>query len=322
MIRSSLYDPSIETKHLAKAGAIIAAQQLKAAVPLTAATAADPAISAFLQDLAMLQTEILIGKPEELRTIIHYVDATFPEFRQFLSLSKRSNARKTFPRRALLQNLADYLLDIYNYDAFTTKGAGWNGYRLVGTFGLRICPYCQLNHINFHEDAAFQMRPALDHFYPESLYPFLAISLYNLVPSCHQCNSSIKSNHDPLAVELCPPFETIPNRIQFRLDNLPHNATDLDPHDVQLTIECATGQHHAQRHIDFFRLAERYQWYGPEIRDLFSRCVSYMDAGEEIKNLINPTEFTCGFRDNDKDARMLGHCSVQLSAQILSAIAV
>jgi hypothetical protein len=307
-----LYDPRIETKHLSAALAIIAAQQLKATVPLEAATYADPAIRAFLDDLDMLRTEILVGKPEELRTIIQYVDASFPEFRQFLSLSKRSKA----------QNLADYLLDVYNYNVFTAKGSGWNGYRLVGTFGLRICPYCQLNHINFHEGTRLQMRPALDHFYPESLYPFLAISLYNLVPSCHQCNSSVKSSHDPFAVELCPPFETMPGLVRFRLENLSQNAATLDPHNVQLTVECAKDELQAQQHIDFFRLDERYQWYGPEICDLFSRCVSYMDAGEEIKNLINQTEFTCGFRDADKDARMLGHCSVQLSAQILSAIAV
>jgi hypothetical protein len=187
---------------------------------------------------------------------------------------------------------------------------------------MRICPYCQLNHINFHEGTHFQMRPALDHFYPESLYPFLAISHYNLVPSCHQCNSSVKSSHDPFAGELCPPFETMPGLVRFRLEALSQNLTALDPQHVQLIVECAKNELQAKQHIDFFRLDERYQWYGPEICDLFSRCVSYMDADEKIKNLINQTEFTCGFRDIDKDARMLGHCSVQLSAQILSAIAV
>lgn len=322
MIKSNLYNSAIETDHLSAARAIIAAQKFKAKVPLAPATYAAPAIRALLEDLDALEKEILVGKPEDLRTIIQYVDTSFPQFRQFLSLNKRSKARQAFPQGALLQNLADYLLDVYSYDVFTKKGPGWNGYRLVATFGLRICPYCQLNHINFHEGNAFEMRPALDHFYPESLYPFLAISLYNLVPSCHQCNSSVKSSRDPFADELCPPFETMPGLVRFRLENLSQYAATLDPHDVQLMVECKKDEPQAQQHINFFRLAERYQWYGPEICDLFSRCVSYMDAGEEIRNLINQTEFTCGFRDADKDARMLGHCAVQLSEQILAAIAV
>lgn len=28
----------------------------------------------------------------------------------------------------------------------------------------------------------------LDHFYPKSLYPFFALSLYNLIPVCGTCN--------------------------------------------------------------------------------------------------------------------------------------
>lgn len=39
----------------------------------------------------------------------------------------------------------------------------------------------------------------LDHFYPKSDYPFLALSLYNFVPSCQICNSRLfKGNKDTL----------------------------------------------------------------------------------------------------------------------------
>ena len=36
----------------------------------------------------------------------------------------------------------------------------------------------------------------MDHFYPKSLYPFLALSLYNFIPSCQICNSRFKGNKD------------------------------------------------------------------------------------------------------------------------------
>lgn len=36
----------------------------------------------------------------------------------------------------------------------------------------------------------------MDHFYPKSLYPFLALSLYNFIPSCQVCNSRFKGYKD------------------------------------------------------------------------------------------------------------------------------
>ena len=84
MIKSSLYGPSIEADHLSAACVIIATQQLKAKVPLAPATYASPAIKAFLDDLDMLRTEILVGKPEQLRTIIQYVYTSFHSFASFL----------------------------------------------------------------------------------------------------------------------------------------------------------------------------------------------------------------------------------------------
>ena len=36
------------------------------------------------------------------------------------------------------------------------------------------------------------IRPEFDHFYPQSRYPYLSLSFYNLIPSCKSCNSTIK----------------------------------------------------------------------------------------------------------------------------------
>ena len=38
-------------------------------------------------------------------------------------------------------------------------------------------------------------RPQYDHFFPKSFYPYLALSMYNLIPSCAVCNGG-KSNAD------------------------------------------------------------------------------------------------------------------------------
>lgn len=64
---------------------------------------------------------------------------------------------------------------------------------------LRHCPYC--NHFPVHVVALRpNMNPEvrnralhqLDHFYPQSRHPYLAVSFFNLIPSCWTCNGQYK----------------------------------------------------------------------------------------------------------------------------------
>lgn len=60
-------------------------------------------------------------------------------------------------------------------------------YWLQRQLGVRVCPYCNRMYTTtlFGED---KIRPDFDHFYPKSKYPYLAVSLFNLIPSCSMCN--------------------------------------------------------------------------------------------------------------------------------------
>lgn len=56
---------------------------------------------------------------------------------------------------------------------------------------IRTCPYCNRQYtftLKPNQKGDPNTSPEFDHFYPKSLYPTLAISFYNLVPSCHCCN--------------------------------------------------------------------------------------------------------------------------------------
>lgn len=73
----------------------------------------------------------------------------------------------------------------------------WNRHKLLSLMGIEVCPYCQRNYITNYEKDDKEMTTAdLDHFYPKSLYPFLALSLYNFIPSCQICNSRFKGSKD------------------------------------------------------------------------------------------------------------------------------
>lgn len=64
---------------------------------------------------------------------------------------------------------------------------------------LVTCPYCNLNLVTTIVKTGpreLVLRPPLDHFFPFSKYPLLALCFYNLVPSCWTCNSSFKLSKD------------------------------------------------------------------------------------------------------------------------------
>ena len=60
---------------------------------------------------------------------------------------------------------------------------------------IRVCPYCGLTIIEPSDRTKHQ----IDHFFPKGKYPFLALSYYNLIPSCDKCNESPnKGRKDPI----------------------------------------------------------------------------------------------------------------------------
>lgn len=93
--------------------------------------------------------------------------------------------------------------DIKNDPDYNNFSAGrW----LTKVLNVKVCPYCNHNYIfTINEKrgkdksgnlvTTIVTRPQLDHFYSKSLNPLLALSFYNLVPSCSVCNT-IKKDRD------------------------------------------------------------------------------------------------------------------------------
>lgn len=134
-----------------------------------------------------------VGVPKRLRTIVETVEslkatASTTEYVVFLEECKK----------------------LFDYGKFSSKKTnGWNAYGLCGSSKYQTCPYCQqagaLTVYRASDTKSF--RPTLDHFYPKDQHPFLALSLYNLVPSCYSCNSSLKSTCDFYSEQHLHPFE-------------------------------------------------------------------------------------------------------------------
>lgn len=72
----------------------------------------------------------------------------------------------------------------------------WNASEFVHSLGVLICPYCNATELALRDVAkpsgTKRMNADLDHVFNKDLYPYLSLSLYNLVPACDTCNRRIK----------------------------------------------------------------------------------------------------------------------------------
>lgn len=65
---------------------------------------------------------------------------------------------------------------------------------LCSEIDIAVCPMCNESNIGVIHQG--KHRPALDHFLAKSRHPLFAMSLYNLIPCCHTCNSTFKRDFE------------------------------------------------------------------------------------------------------------------------------
>ncbi len=96
--------------------------------------------------------------------------------------------------KAPFPSFVNYFLTMYTYFSKGTNSfignRDYNAMKLMEDLGIRVCPLCNRNHIgNVERPGKGKKRTSqLDHFHNKSHYPYLAMSFFNLIPSCPSCN--------------------------------------------------------------------------------------------------------------------------------------
>ena len=139
----------------------------------------------------------------------HFLTATARKLRNIV------NHWQPPPLNSADKEQADMLLKrIFDYDAFrqgktpcfqnghfywTKNRTGVGGYEYLAYHykNVKYCPYCNADAIYVFRTAdGREIFSAFDHFFLRDEYPFLALSLYNLIPTCYRCNSQLKTVAD------------------------------------------------------------------------------------------------------------------------------
>ncbi len=179
--------------------------------------------------------------------------------------------------------------------------------KFIEKVNLKVCPYCNRNYIfNFKGKKAKETTAQLDHFIDKGKYPYLALSMYNLVPSCNVCNQR-KSAKDVLAEPIFNPYkDNIHNHVNFKsyeilsLEGLSTKSLDFFSEErMKIGIEPKTIDAKIDEHIETFNIAGLYEKHKDVVAELYQKRVIYSD--EYIDFLFEQYE---GVVFNDRDELM------------------
>ncbi len=121
--------------------------------------------------------EILLSKPRELEKLSVTI---YDLFRSKTSLKS--------------------LGEIFDYKSIISESQS-TSYKIASLMNRNTCTYCNRNytltviknrHKKKHNNSDRIARPQFDHWFPQSKYPILALSYFNLIPSCSMCNTTLK----------------------------------------------------------------------------------------------------------------------------------
>lgn len=207
--------------------------------------------------------DLITATPEGIRDIVKQEKKSGIDFRT------KAKGRDTEYEKA------QYFLHLYNKfstreDKHFTGEIGYNALKLVESLDINVCPYCNRNFINNtklvdkNNNPYIKRMAQLDHFYPESQFPYLAVSFYNLIPVCGSCNT----------VKLDDYLGINPYEISNSDDHLIFDYTFEESVD-EYTIDTVYMSNHFFKNWNKLGLEELYKVHNNYLYDLLYRIKIY-----------------------------------------------
>ncbi|MCQ4936342.1 hypothetical protein [Anaerotignum propionicum] len=107
----------------------------------------------------------------------------------------------------------------------------------------------------------WMMRADLDHILPQKNYPYFSMSLYNIVPSCQQCNQSLKGDKESV---INPYEENINSYFEFKIDESGEVKTKI------LDVNEKT-----QKYLEMFKIQLLYNYHKNQGIELAKKRIAY-----------------------------------------------
>jgi hypothetical protein len=186
--------------------------------------------------------------------------------------------------------------------------------------GLNVCPYCNRNFINpIYKEHSLggdnkNQSPDIEHFFPKSIYPFLSLSISNLLPSCAFCNK-IKSDVDTYKHNCLSPYEI--KNSDFRFDFTLNTNQVKEVKLISKNKDC--------KNSEILHLESLYNDVHSEyIKDIFKDILYYPDSYKKSLEKFNLSEsdykkvFRNYYKEEDFNKQPLSKMTKDLYNQINS----
>jgi len=174
--------------------------------------------------------------------------------------------------------ISDYKFMIKKYENFITKKKEYDAYDLAKKLNINVCPYCNINstYTVIKEEGKKITRPEFDHFYDKATHPILALSFYNLIPSCHTCNSTLKGSEVFSMKKYLNPYadsldEVAKFHLQIENSKFYHSIDGFE-------IKLETEDERAKNNIKCFELDTLYENHKDIVLELIQKEAIYNES--------------------------------------------
>jgi len=184
------------------------------------------------------------------------------------------------------------ITDIFNYSNKFQKDTITPFFK--DNFKFRTCFYCNKDFItNFEkQDDKLISTFQLDHFYDKGKYPYLALSFYNLIPSCSVCNSTtVKGSIDCFKEDKIGKFKNevclAPNNSNFNfhqkvkfklfLSDTCKSFHIKDKKAIQIPLKENYSNEYS-KYIEVFKLNERYDVHKDIVYEMIQNAERYPES--------------------------------------------
>ena len=204
---------------------------------------------------------------------------------------------------------SDYLLNsVFKYKNFANRKIA---YHISIKRNVTVCPYCNRQYVFTVIPSKGRVRPQFDHYFPKKDYPYLALSLYNLIPSCSICNMA-KSSLDTYCRPILYPFDEemgYSAKFEFRIKEKGNFVQVLqglsDQFEIHLDstqaakaaeIQCQMEELHLDalynEHTDYVKdiIRSKYVNTPNRIREIQRSFPQLFHSCDEVKNMLYMTD--------------------------------
>ena len=190
----------------------------------------------------------------------------FKDWLEFIEITKTKNFT---PEESRLRNIfCDTYSEtkrIFDYDNFSSKKVKlYCAYDLAEKLDIPTCVYCNRIYTKtvVKRNKKKVIRPTFDHWFPKSKYPLLALSFYNLIPSCSVCNSGVKGSAPfDLSTHFHPYYKNPDKEFKYTFS---YDYKDYD----KFSFKILTENKFSKDSVDAFELESIFKAHEDEIEDL------------------------------------------------------